>query len=252
MTFVTMHAAPSDRKSSWRRRRHERFQNGSDPAAAIGFHSRRPCLNDLAELPDLVISAAHADTAGSGARVVAFRGVAVPWGVQLGEAEQCLFDKDPKLPALPGGPGRHLDSRRPQIVRTAQRLWHMVEDRGQRQRRLNRDLQLPRFWAGFDSVAEEELRGDGPELFTAARQLQLSQPALFHGMRREHRRLVLYPLDWVSHHWATIKQVFADLSTCPERQLVRLEPNSANLQGYRGASRFDFASSRFTRQRRAA
>jgi len=86
------------------------------------------------------------------------------------------------------------------------------------------------------------LQGSGPEFEAVCQQTAMSPEQILHDNQRRHRHLVLYPLDWVSHEWRRSVSVFADLEKFPQRQVIAMGDSTDGLQGYCGASHFDFSS----------
>lgn len=218
---------------------------------AIGYYCRHQPIGALVDLQSLVLTVAY----GGGAsriehgRIAGFQAMRIPWGVQWGGPQLNVFDKDLTLNPRVGGPGRHFDPHRPQLLQHVTRL-HLYL--AARRSRPHRALRLPKLWAAFERGCASNFFGDGPELAQLSRQLQIPASALFTAAKRLHVGLVLYPLDWASHYWKTVVGIFADLSTFPKRQVLRLEHGPSDLQGYRGAVQFDLVSSRFRPPRTAA
>jgi hypothetical protein len=86
------------------------------------------------------------------------------------------------------------------------------------------------------------ITGDGPELVASAARAGRSPEEQFHRLRREHNRMVLWPLAWTSHCWRQMVTIYADLDRFPRRQVFRLDNLPDNLAGFRDAAEFDFAS----------
>jgi hypothetical protein len=203
------------------------------------------------EIENLVLVVVYDEHQPSGKlalRLAGFTGARVPWGVQWGGVDHSLFFKDLFLRPEPRARGGRLDASRESLLALALRLDRQIERQARcpwtwRRRRLS----LPRLWAGFRASLAPQISGDGPELAEAVRRTGRNSHQLLAESKREHGGLALYPLDWVSHHWQRITAVFADLAAFPQGQVFPLWHWPEDLEGYRGASRFDLFHSRFRR-----
>lgn len=173
----------------------------------------------------------------------------VPWGVFWGGVNRHRFLKDLTLPPKIGARGARLDLRQARLTELALQLSQLLDERRSQQLpQIQKRLELPRLWAGFDRAFAGRIRGSGPELSRQSLRRGKSAQALFASARRFHRGLTLYPLDWVSHRWRDIVCVFADLGHFRKRQVFLLPDPAQDLVGFRGAAEFDLFSSRFRRE----
>lgn len=235
----------------WRRQvgRHARRMALPRPLAGLGALANGAVVDGLIEIHNLVLVVLYDELHDDGrlsVNVAGFSGVRVPWGVQWGGTQQNLFFKNLLLRARPGARGRCLDTSRAQLIELALQLDRQV-DRYGRYLRLaeRRKLVLPRLWAGFKASQLPEVTADGPELAVAAQRSGRSPAELLRQARRDYEGLALLPLEWTSHYWRQMTTVFADLCDFPQYQVLALRQLPDDLQGFQGAARFDFHTSRF-------
>lgn len=217
---------------------------------AMGFQTRGPVVDQLVEVEDLVfviLYHQHQAAGNHAIRLVGFTGSRVQWGVRWGGPFGSKFDKDFSIPPMPKAKGRQVDLEQIELVELGLRLHHSLKRHCNSHRGASRRLRLPNLWAAFEP-SETSLSADGPELDAMCRRTGKSSEELLDEHRREHLGLALLPLNWVSHDWQSFVAVFADLVRFPKRQVIRIRRPASDLQGYRGASEFDFYHSRFDRR----
>ncbi len=168
----------------------------------------------------------------------------VPWGLKIGGADACKFDKDLAVAPAPCAKGRRFDSSSGELISMALSQDRLLE-RHSRYQHLPRRLQprWPRLWAAFSPDVASQLEMAGPEFESEHRRIDCSTIPL---LARTAPGLMLYPLAYVSHAWRQILTIFADLTTVPKRQVISLSSDACNLRGHEGAVEFDLVSSRFT------
>lgn len=231
--------------------RRRRNQAPPRPFAALGYLVDSPVVKGLVEIENLVLVVLYDEPQESGKlalRLAGFSGRRVPWGVQWGGIEGSLFFKDFLLRPRPQARGLRVEVRRESLLRLALTLDRQIERhtrypwiaRGRR-------LSLPGLWAGFRSAQAAQLTGDGPEWAARVQKSRQAPRDLLAERKRTYEGLTLYPLAWVSHHWQQIAAVFADLQAFPRWQVFPLTHLPEDLQGFQGASQFDFFQNRFRR-----
>lgn len=235
----------------WRRQlgRSSRRTASPRPMTAFGYLANGPALGGLIEIQNLVLvvlyDQLHADGKLS-LNLAGFSGRRVPWGVQWGGALGNLFFKNLLLRPRPEARGRCIDTSRVQLLELALHLDRQLDCHKRYQRLVQgRQLTLPKLWAGFRKPLVPTITADGPELFAAAQRCGLRPNELLGKSWQDYEGLALAPLEWVSHDWQQITAVFADVAKFPDYQVVPLHDPETDLQGYRGASQFDFCHTRF-------
>jgi hypothetical protein len=106
-------------------------------------------------------------------------------------------------------------------------------------------LSLPHLWAGFRGFEASKINGDGSELTALAQKVRRPPGELLARHERLHAGLSLFPLEWVRQHWQGMTAVFAELAQFPRWQVFAVRNPAEDLQGQRGAAKFDFYRSRF-------
>jgi hypothetical protein len=237
----------------WEGRFGRRRRNSAPPRpfAAIAALVNGPMVDHLVEIEKLVLVAVYDELLESGKlalRLAGFSGHPRPWGVAWGGREGSLFFKDLLLRPNVQARGRRLDASREDLLALALTLDRQIERHARYPWLVHaRRLKLPCLWAAFRAAQAPHITGDGPELAASARQTGRSPKGLLAESKRVHEGLALYPLEWVSHEWQRAAGVFADLRTFPRWQVFPLARLPEDLQGFRGASQFDFCDSRFRR-----
>ncbi len=226
------------------------------PLAALGYLTSGAVVDGLVEIENLVLVVLYDELHDDGRlslTLAGYSGARVPWGVQWGGVEHNLFFKDLLLRPRPQAYGRCLDTRHPQLLELALRMDRLL-DRFGRYTHLGKERQLvlPRLWAGFRTSCLPQLTGEGPELAAAAAHTGQSPEELLRQSRRQYEGLALFPMEWVSHHWEQATAVFADLQGFPTCQVFSLTAPELDLVGFRGAAQFDLLHSRFRRAAHAA
>ncbi len=243
-------------KSWWRQRvasQHQRrVAQGPRPFAAIMERVHGPVLDGLIDVRDLGWFVLHDDIQSVSTvaiRCAAYRASTVPWGLAIGGPNNCRLQKDLRLAPRPGAKGVRFDlTAQSEFLSLSLRLDQLLECH-RRHPQLPRRYQprWPKFWAGFAPAVAEQLTLAGPE-FEAAYAKETGRVAEI--ATRSLSGMTLVPLTFASHSWRHISAVFADLTTCPSRQVIALEPQSRNLRGYDGAVEYDLQSSRFVASHR--
>jgi hypothetical protein len=210
--------------------------------AAVGYLTRGPVRNHLVRVEDLTLVAFYRPGPANRfhvGRLVACRGVRTRRGVSWSTDQRNASTTDVDLLRR-----RTRDCRRSRdpVSALGQRLQRLLA-RYERfpQMPLRTTPQLPCLWAGFWPSVARRLQGGGPEFEAVCQQTATSPEQILHDSQRRHRHLVLYPLDWVSHHWRRAVSIFADLERFPQRQVIAMGGSTDGLQEYCGASHFDFS-----------
>ena len=206
-------------------------------------------IDGLVPLGQLVLIVLYDDGAGHGQpaiRVAGYRGQRVPWGVAWGGSAQNVFFKDLLLRPTKSARGPRLDVANARLLRLGLRLDRQIQ-RHERypHRPTAQGPRLPPLMFAFRPAAGQCIRGAGPEFEAACQHTGRSAMDPLASSRREHKGLILLPLEWTSHAWQQAMGVFADLSRFPKLQVFSLSDAAAELQGYQGAAQFDFYSSPF-------
>lgn len=249
------HATGLSLLQTWNRQIRRNLSRESRPRsrlqAAVGYQSRGPVVDQLTEVDHLVIVILyHQHSAGNRAiRLAGFTGSKVRWGVQWGGPLGSKFDKDFSLPPMPGAKGKQVDLDQSELVELGIRLHRQLQNHQRGQRRSSRRMRLPNLWAAFEPSVAADVSGDGPELDTMCRRTGKAPAELLDEYSHNHLGSTLLPLNWVSHRWQSFVAVYADLARFPKRQVIRIRRFATDLQGYRGASEFDFYHSRFGRRK---
>lgn len=240
----------------WQRRFGGRGRNqpraGPQRTAAMTYLVRGPVSDDLIDIRHLlflVLYDGHKREGSDSIWLAGFSGTRIPWGVKWGGYKQNRFLKDVRLAPAPEARGRNLDLNDLELLHVALRLERQRVMRSRRQLP-SRHLQLPRLWAGFDPSNAVQITGQGPELADVCERAGLSPDRLLAAAEREHVGLILYPLEWVSHHWRKVGAIFASLDGLPRYQVFRLRSAKSDLRGFNGAAEFDFYTTRFGNRRR--
>jgi len=95
------------------------------------------------------------------------------------------------------------------------------------------------FESGYDVDAE------GPELIGMMHAVGMTSQQLMNRTKRQHDGLDLYPMEWTSHRWMDAKQIFVEIASVPEIQVLRCTDPCETLVGFRGAVGFDFQSTAY-------
>lgn len=216
--------------------------------AALGYLARGRTNRGLIPVEELTLVVLYGNAIKPGRWLAGYSAQRVPWGVAWGGVERNTFLKDLCLAPTIGGRAAELDLQQAALVELARQLNQCLEQqRTQRLPAVQKRLELPRLWAGFEPAAARRIKCAGPELSALCRRRRQPARMLLRSARRRHQDLVLYPLEWVSHEWREMACVFADVGRFRKRQLFRLQDPAQDLVGYRGAAEFDFYRSRFRR-----
>jgi hypothetical protein len=220
----------------------------AERVGALGYLVHGQIERGLIPIHDLTLVVLYGGAMEPGRWLAGYTAERVPWGVAWGGAKRHRFLKDLALPPKLGARAARLDLKQAPMLELAFQLSQLIEQyRAQRLPTVQNRIELPRLWAGFERTIAGRLKGAGPELSARCRRRKRCARALLRSSRRSHHGLVLFPLDWVSHHWRNIASVFADVGRFRKRQVFRLAEPSQDLVGYRGAAEFDFYHSRFRR-----
>ncbi len=244
MTSLT----PSARTTSERDPTVSTSHNRTPSAAVLSYTTRGAVTKPFVEIENLIWLVLHQDDRReiSELRLAGYTGGPVPWGVGWGGAERMLFEKNLHLQPQFGARGRRLNLRQANVVRHARRMKRILRLRPNAQKVAIRErIQLPRLWAAFDKAMAETITGDGPEFSGMCHLTGQSPSELLVSSQRTIGNLIAFPLDWVSHAWEKIVQIYADLERFPRYQVVPFGNTGASLRGYRGACEFDFYETRF-------
>ena len=128
MAFVLAARDGPSRQQRWRQQvasqlRRRRSQ-GARPVAAISYLIRGPVWSGLIDVRHLLFTVLHDAPRNHGLlaiRFAAYSTTCVPWGVRIGGAEACRFEKDLSLGPKPLARGRHFNSFDGELLATAHR-----------------------------------------------------------------------------------------------------------------------------------
>jgi hypothetical protein len=240
-------ALTSSPLEQWRKRLGGRRRHHAQarPLAALGYLIDGPVPEGLVEIEKLTIILLYDEQLRPGhcaLRLAGYAGRRVPWGVRFGGPGQCRFFKDLSLQPVAGAGGCRLDLASEELLLLGLRLERQLDRHARyRPRRVQPQLRLPKFWAGFRAGDAASIIGDGPELAGYSQRTGKSPRRLLAHLRRDYLGLALFPLAWVSHHWQQAVAIFADLERFPQWQVFRLRHLTNDLSGFQGAAEFDFA-----------
>ena len=223
-----------------------RVVNGPRPLAAITYLVRGRVEDGLVDVRHLSFIALHDKMQEDGSSIIRCAGYSaatVPWGVKIGGADDCKFEKNLAISPGSAARGARFDVLRGELLSLALSLDQVLE-RHSRYPHLPRRQQLrwPKLWAAFATDVAGRIELAGPEFESAHLG---NECAAIPPLAGTAAGLALFPLAYVSHAWRQILAIFADLTTIPKRQVISLEPNARNLRGYEGAIEFDLVGSRF-------
>ena len=230
--------------ASQRRRRERR---GPRPCAALSYLVRGPVLNGLIDVRRLVFVVARAQRRhddGLATRVLGYAAAATPWGVRIGGADNCRFEKELTLAPRAEARGRRIDLHDEELLHLALDLDRFLE----RQERYpylpgRRQPRWPNLWAAFQPEVARHIECAGPEFERACQGASLVCGVAF---QRSAWGLTLFPLELVSHAWRQFTAVLADTRTVPKRQVMALDHPARDLCGFTGAIEYDLCHSRFS------
>ena len=224
-------------------------QNGTNSAGVLSYITRGSPTDRFVEIERLIWLVLHQDCRREmlELRFAGYTGAPVPWGVSWGGAERMLFEKNLDLRFRFGARGCRLDLRQGNIARQARRMKHIFRLHSNSEEiSITQRIQLPSLWAAFEKTVAETITGDGPEFSGMCHITGQSSSELLASSKLSLGSYIAFPLDWVSHVWEQIAQIYADLRGFPHFQVVPFEESGTSLAGYRGACEFDFYQSRFT------
>jgi hypothetical protein len=215
----------------------------------MGYLTNGPAVGGLIEIDKLVLVVLYDERIQGkrhSLRLAGFSGRPVPWGVCWGDRSGSKFFKDLRLEPVSQARGRRLDADDAELLQLGIELEEQLQQHYcDRWRRVRRHPLLPRLWAGFRPSDDPKIKGDGPELAAACRRRCEPPQQVLASAKREWQGLVLYPLDWVSHHWQQAVILLAEVGRLPPRQVFVVGTIPDDLRGFRGAAAFDFFNSRF-------
>lgn len=214
--------------------------------AAVGYMVRGKVRDRLIKLDRFVVVVLrYVQTRNDNAKIqiTGFRGLTVPWGVKWGGPDASIFEKNLALQPRKDAHGRRLDLKQPQLIKIAlqidRKFWgSSIHENSPRS---TNSLRLPKLWAAFDRVRDVEAAG--PEFEAMCKRRRQTPRTLLKHYRRRHDQLLLLPMNWVSHVWEDLAEIYVDLDRYPKTQIV-----DAQLSGYRGATEFDFRRTRFSKR----
>lgn len=219
------------------------------PLAAMGFLADGLVAENLIDIERLIAVILFDELRADGCcalRLSGLSAIRVPCGIRWGGAEGSKFFKDLLLEPRPQARGQRLDIARRQLIELGLELDRDLSRHAPYPDLVRqRQLRLPRLWAGFRTKDGAEITGQGVELEIWMRRMGMSAQQMMDQRRRTYFDLTLFPLPWVSHCWEKIHMVFADLDGFPQRQIFPLTDLPGDLQGVRGAVEFDFFGNRF-------
>lgn len=238
-----------DLLSRWRRQVAARRKRQYDPRprrnCAMSYRTHGPVVDGFVEVEGLVLAILYDEPSLRrlpAIRFAGYCGARVEWGVKFGGPEHCRFFKDLSLQPEENARQMQLDLDATELLQMALKLDNRVlyvdSPRACRPR-------IPRLWAGFRPKDGLLLDGDGPELDRAAERARVSPGRMLKRLCRQYEGLVLFPLAWVSKHWAKAVTVLAELRGFPSLQVFQLTDPQTDLCGYVGAAEYDFYHSRF-------
>lgn len=215
------------------------------PLAALGFLCRHGDKREaLVELQHVVAVLLFDEGIGRpvpALRLVGYGASQVPHGVQWGGAEGCKFYKDLRLAPEPGGWSLQVDATNVDLLHLSLRLHgdiHRVDRFAPKSAR--QYPKLPRLWAGFAPSDADAVEAAGPEFVELCAKFKLAPNVMLEKFRREFQGLACFPLDWVSDQLQRSLSVFVDMSETPRTQVFRLANFPDSLQGFQGATAYDF------------
>ena len=234
-------------KQRWRQQlasqQRRRLGQGPRPLAAVTHLVRGQLQDGLIDVRHLSFIVLHDQQGGDEIRCAGYGATSVPWGLKIGGADNCKFDKDLAIAPGPKAKGRRFDSANGELLELVLNLDQLLERHGRYPHFPRRQqLQWPTLWAAFAPSVASQIQWSGPEFDSDKRRENHFVDA---SLVRTAPGLALYPLPYVSHAWREILVIFADLTTIPKRQVIALEPHARNLRGHEGAVEFDLLSSRF-------
>lgn len=228
-----------------------RHRNVVRPLAALGYLTNGAVVEELIEVEKLILVVLYDEPQHTGhvaVRLAGYTGACVPWGVHWGGIEHSVFYKDLRRCPHPGAASLRVDANRWRMLQLALQLDRDLDRHCRYSWRVHRQrVQLPHLWAGFRAAQAAQITADGPELAAQVQATGKPVAELLGQSRRLYEGLTLFPLEWTSHHWRKMVAVFADLADFPRRQLFPLRQLPDDLQGFQGATHYDFFSSRFRR-----
>ncbi len=251
MTLILSKRDGPGLKQCWRQQvasqQRRRVAQGPRPLAAVTYLVRRSAHEGLVDIRDLTVVIMYDDKRHDGSvaiRCAGYSASGIPWGLKIGGADACKFDKDLTVAPAPAAKDRRFDTSNGELLSLALSCDQQLERHG-RYPHFPRRLQprWPKLWAGFAAETASQIELAGPEFEADYRR---STGSVIQSLARTSGGLTLYPLPYVSHAWRQILMIFVDMKTVPKRQVIALEPNARNLRGYDGAMDFDLVSSRFT------
>jgi hypothetical protein len=253
MNTVTARADP-ELFERWRnqiaRQRRRRADQGARPLAAIGYRVYGAARDGLVDLRRLLFITLYDSLQADGrlsTRVAGYGSSVIPWGVRIGGAENCKFDKDLSRPPSWSAKGHRIDLRHVEILAAALDLDRSIERHLQFSHQpWLRQPRWPTLWAAFDQHAAVRLQGAGPEFDATAQQAEGRPGRLLQAHGRQINGLRAYPLAFVSHAWQEIRAIYADVKTLPKRQIIVLDDSARDLCGFSEAIEFDLVRSRFS------
>lgn len=249
MTTLSLPISPSPLVDRWQNQIGRRQRLGlteTRPLAALDFAVHGGADGTLVPVERLVIRLLYDAPDGDGLRFAAYGTRRIPWGVALGGIESHRLERNAALEPLAWARRERLDASDGWLLRQVLRMDRRIERHQRSGKVIDRTRPaLPSFWAAFPRDVASRIDGDGPELTGLVHESGRSTGELLAEARREYRGRVLFPLAWVSHHWESAAEVYADLRGLAWRQLFRLGTPAESLVGFRGACQFDFVSNRF-------
>lgn len=225
------------------------------PFAALTFLLRKPLVNRLVEIQDLLTLVVYDQSLAGRTEVIAagFKVRQVPHGVVWGGLENGQFEKHLSLDPRPSAQGFRYDLSQIDSLSAALSLDQLLERHRRHSYAPRRSApRLPSLWLAFPQSCELQLYGSGPEFEMAVGSAHADKGAVFANGLRNHKELVLCPLEWCSHLWRQSVAVFADFTGLTLRQVFALSEERAELLGFQGASQFDFRVASTVREYAAA
>jgi hypothetical protein len=213
--------------------------------AALGYLIHGPLRQDLIPIDrfTLVVLSTSPDDSLT---LAGFSAERVEWGVIWGGSARNRFAKDLALRPTVGGRGARLNLAQFRLVHLALQLQSELSRHALHpQLPITGHFKMPRLWAGFRASHARQILGDGPELAAACREARRPPETLLAQSRRTHPGLILFPLDWVSHAWQQMIELFVEVKGFPKRQAFQLRDGEESLAGYQGASEFNLQETRF-------
>lgn len=226
------------------------YPNAGAGLAALSFQSLKPPQDGLIPLQWISAALLCVEPARRKIRPLQFSffgATAIPYGIEWGGVERSKLTKDLRLRPRMSAQGRRMDLTRVRTLHLGLDLYAAIVSATENE--LMDHLQIPQCWMGFESGYDVD--AEGPEVVGMMHAVGMSSQQLMMRVKRQHDGLHLYPMEWTSHRWMDLKQIFVEIGSVPVIQVLRCTDPSETLVGYRGAVSFDFLSTAYPDPRQA-